>query len=318
MKQPLISIIVPVYNVETSLLRCLDSISTQSYSYFEALLIDDGSTDRSGSICDEYALKDSRFHVFHKENGGVSSARNLGLRHIKGVWFSFVDADDIIYKDALLHYISHISEDVDIVSGYYNILDANGEGAPRDIKKKISKRITFEDALKHMFAPFDGIYNGYLWTRLFRTSVLREFNLSFNEKIHIKEDSLFIVEYICHSRKDVFFTSELVYGYIQSESSVMKSLKKKFNPKYLTDIDACVLMNKAIREVSSDPKLLRYSRDYLYYIHLKVKNHIKKNNPFKIKAWWQLYSKTLKGMSFGTLMNYYNKSFKSKLSKGKK
>ena len=96
---PKISVIVPVYNAEKYLHRCVDSILTQTFTDFELLLINDGSKDKSGAICDEYAAKDSRVRVFHKENGGVSSARNLGLDNAKGEWITFVDSDDWIVSD---------------------------------------------------------------------------------------------------------------------------------------------------------------------------------------------------------------------------
>ena len=95
---PTISVIIPVYNTEMYLRRCIDSVLAQTYQDFELLLIDDGSKDSSGAICDEYAAKDARVRVFHKENGGVSSARNLGLDNARGEWVTFVDSDDYIEK----------------------------------------------------------------------------------------------------------------------------------------------------------------------------------------------------------------------------
>ena len=96
---PSISIIVPVYNAERTLNRCVDSILSQTFQEWELLLIDDGSTDRSGELCDEYASKDQRIKVFHKKNGGVSSARNIGLNYAKGEWITFIDSDDEIPKN---------------------------------------------------------------------------------------------------------------------------------------------------------------------------------------------------------------------------
>lgn len=96
-----VSIIVPVYNEEKHLNRCIDSVLSQTYSELELLLIDDGSTDNSGAICDEYAQKDSRVRVFHKENGGVSKARNLGISKANAEWIMFLDSDDYLIKDAL-------------------------------------------------------------------------------------------------------------------------------------------------------------------------------------------------------------------------
>lgn len=105
MENPKISIIVPVYNAERYLHRCIESILAQTFKDFELLLIDDGSKDNSGYICNEYAGKDERVKVWHKENGGVSSARNVGLDNVKGEWVTFVDSDDYIssnYFDNLL------------------------------------------------------------------------------------------------------------------------------------------------------------------------------------------------------------------------
>ena len=96
MTLPKISIIVPVFNAEKYIHRCIDSLLAQSFTNFELILVDDGSSDRSGQICDEYAAKDSRVSVFHKKNEGVSSARNLGLDNAKGEWISFVDSGQSI------------------------------------------------------------------------------------------------------------------------------------------------------------------------------------------------------------------------------
>lgn len=120
-KNPKISVIVPVYNVEKYLRRCIDSILAQTFTDFELLLIDDGSKDSSGEICDEYARNDERVRVFHKENGGVSSARNLGLDNAKGEWVSFVDADDIIYSNNLdiLFEVARNNPTINFVIGNY-------------------------------------------------------------------------------------------------------------------------------------------------------------------------------------------------------
>lgn len=121
---PTISVIVPVYNTEKYLRRCIDSVLAQTYADFELLLIDDGSKDKSGEICDEYAQKDARVRVFHKENGGVSSARNLGLDNARGEWVAFVDSDDYIEENYLKSFEGNL--DADLVVGNSAWLDNGG------------------------------------------------------------------------------------------------------------------------------------------------------------------------------------------------
>lgn len=114
LEKPKVSVIVPVYKAEAYLYRCVDSLLVQTFTNFEILLIDDGSPDRSGEICDEYARKDTRVRVFHKENGGVSSARNLGLKYAQGEWIAFVDSDDWVESD-FLEVFRILSVDVDMI-----------------------------------------------------------------------------------------------------------------------------------------------------------------------------------------------------------
>ena len=112
MKYKLVSIIVPVYNVEQYLRRCIESILSQTYHNFELILVDDGSTDSSGAICDEYALADERIHVIHKPNGGVSSARNAGIDTAKGEYILFVDSDDRVEPQHISNMIPSADEDL--------------------------------------------------------------------------------------------------------------------------------------------------------------------------------------------------------------
>ena len=124
MNQELVSIIVPIYNVENYLRQCLDSIQNQTYQNFECLLINDGSPDNSADICREYVSKDSRFRYFEKENGGLSDARNYGIRQSKGSYLTFVDSDDWLENDALqLLYDALKKENADISIGRYNCYD---------------------------------------------------------------------------------------------------------------------------------------------------------------------------------------------------
>ena len=121
----IVSIIVPVYNAEKFLRRCIDSILAQTFTDWELLLIDDGSKDASGNICDEYATKDGCIRVFHKENGGVSSARNLGLDHAKGEWVTFVDSDDYIEENFLKSFEGNLDADLVVGNASSGIFTSN-------------------------------------------------------------------------------------------------------------------------------------------------------------------------------------------------
>ena len=118
----MVSCIIPVYNTQKYLPRCIESVLAQTFVDWEMLLIDDGSTDASGSICDEYAAKDERIRVFHKENGGISSARNVGLNYAQGEWIFFVDSDDSLPKTSLESLLSRSSDANIIAGGFFFVL----------------------------------------------------------------------------------------------------------------------------------------------------------------------------------------------------
>ena len=126
-RNPKISVIVPVYNVEQYLRRCIDSILAQTFTDFELLLIDDGSKDSSGEICEEYAGKDARIRVFHRQNGGVSTARNLGIDKAKGEWITFSDSVDELLPDAFEAVCGYMHEGIDMIKTGYQILNEHNQ-----------------------------------------------------------------------------------------------------------------------------------------------------------------------------------------------
>ena len=251
-----LSIIVPVYNTEAYLPACMDSILSQGFSDFEVLLVDDGSQDGSGAICDAYAAKDGRVRVMHKENGGVSSARNLALEQAQGEWILFVDADDALLPDGLSELVGGISEDVDLV--LLDFVDsAQGErGMP--LTHGEGKIVSREEALVSMFNGTEKRYQGYVSAKLFRRRLLEEHHLRFAPAISIKEDTLFVVHFLCLSDKRVYFSETPVYHYIQRPSSAMTSLKETYSPKYLTSFEAIVRMNRLVESAFPAERRLQY------------------------------------------------------------
>lgn len=182
-----ISIIVPVYNVENYLHRCIDSILAQSFTDFELLLIDDGSKDKSGLICEEYAQKDSRIKVYHKKNGGVSSARNLGLHYAHGEWLAFIDADDYVHSNFLASFQHMISEDLDLIHWGF-CYDTNGVINTIPISNQ-DKTMTMDEACRN------NIFHGYVWSYLFRRDMIIDNNILFDTHLKYAEDWLFILTY---------------------------------------------------------------------------------------------------------------------------
>lgn len=185
----MISVIVPVYNSEKYLHRCIDSILAQTYTDFELLLIDDGSKDNSGKICDEYAAKDSRIRVFHKENGGVSSARNMGLDNAQGEWITFVDSDDWVENDAYISLDKNSDKDI-IINSFLMYYEGNfyKEG---DISLYISSKKQKDDFL------FKYLHTGLLTTvcsKIYKKDIIGD--IYFDKNVVVGEDTLFFLNVI--------------------------------------------------------------------------------------------------------------------------
>lgn len=186
---PKISVIVPVYNTEKYLHRCIDSILSQTFTDFEVLLIDDGSTDSSGEICDEYAAKDARVRVFHKENGGASTARIIGLDNAKGEWISFVDADDwldiSLYHDMLN---KAQKENSDMVACGVAIERHGSESLLLECPIDYTSIQSLQD-----FRMIEGTVYSSLWNKLIRREYIDKHQLSFDNRLHMWDDLWFIL-----------------------------------------------------------------------------------------------------------------------------
>ena len=185
---PFFSIIIPVYNVAPYLRECLDSVLAQTFTDWEAICVDDGSTDGSGAILDEYAARDSRFRVIHQTNAGVSVARNVALEVVKGEWFSFLDGDDLLCKDALSTFEPYTNKKRDIdgilVHPYVQVRD--GEVVSDKI---IPTQVLVENASKEdlFLGPYAA--NGYVMARIYRRSAFG--HLRFRVDIALSEDVCF-------------------------------------------------------------------------------------------------------------------------------
>jgi glycosyltransferase EpsH len=261
-KGEMISIIVPVYNSEMYLSTCIDSLLSQTYQNFEILLIDDGSTDNSGEICEIYAQKDKRIRVYHQKNSGVSRARNVGLSHAIGKWIVFCDSDDAFFPNSLMILINkaQIRNDIEMVIAGYSIYDDNNT--------LVYQMDNHEDIIQDrdmglmmMFKPLYCNYHGYICSKLYLRKIIEQNRICFDESIYFNEDRLFTTQYISHVCGNIVYSTHPVYKYYQRDGvGAMASLNNKFNYKFVTDFDACVLMYNSIKRTTSDKQLLQMSR----------------------------------------------------------
>lgn len=216
---PTVSIIVPVYNAERTISRCVDSILNQDYSDFELLLVDDGSTDSSGAICDAYAARDSRVQVFHKENAGVSSSRNLALDHAGGTYLQFLDSDDWITPDATSSLVRTMEQgpcDM-VVSDFYRVV---GERVSQKGDIDEDGMMTREEYASHMMENPADFYYGVLWNKLYRRSIVEEYHLRMNPEISWCEDFMFNLEYIRYAES--FRAIQIpIYYYVKTKGSLV-------------------------------------------------------------------------------------------------
>ena len=206
MGNELVSIIVPVYNTEEYIRQCLDSILNQTYQNFESLLINDGSPDNSADICREYVSKDSRFRYFEKENGGVSSARNLGIEHSKGEYITFIDSDDWVDSDYLeVLYNALIDENADIsVSTYKRFHMGDNCWYFHSSQRGYEKRVFTNQELIDEFIDlntFDHSY-GFVCGKLVRKDLSD--NIAFNEMTTLGEDMEYWLKLYLISNKVVY------------------------------------------------------------------------------------------------------------------
>ncbi|WP_148558120.1 glycosyltransferase family 2 protein [Terrisporobacter glycolicus] len=216
--QPEVSIVVPVYNADDGLVNCIESLLKQSFENIEIILIDDGSTDRSGEICDNYAKLDKRISVYHKLNGGVSSARNLGIDKSIGKYLMFCDSDDWIEYDCIEVLYAKITKvDADIIySGIYREEYFNGKrvkdkisGLSRELCLNLNELENYlEYIINSMESPFLSPC-----AKLYRGSIIRENGLYFDKKMVCLEDFYFNIEFLQNSDR-MYFAKDIKYHYI--------------------------------------------------------------------------------------------------------
>jgi len=216
----LVSIIVPVYNSEKTLVRCINSILKQQYKNTEIILVNDGSTDNSLSICREYEKMDSRVKVIDKPNTGVSDTRNIGMAFASGKYFQFVDSDDWIAENATKVLVDRILEtncDM-VISGFYRVINGKkSEKAHIPVNKVMSKK----EFVSHMMQAPANFYYGVMWNKLYRADIIRAHRISCCTDLDWCEDFLFNLDYMRYAESFASMNVPIYY-YVKTKNSLVE------------------------------------------------------------------------------------------------
>lgn len=228
-----LTVIVPSYNSQNTIIKCLDSLSHQTYTSFDVYVIDDGSTDSTRNMVQKYIESKKNFYLFFKKNGGPGSARNYGLNITKTSYVTFVDSDDFVSCDHLenmmIQFKRHSQADMSIC-GYY-IINENGDIKNRaGIKKGI---LNSEEAINKVFVG--NSIACYSVNKIYKTDIIKKNNIRFPEDIYVSEDTLFVVAYLLNCKK-IIVNNKRTYYYVRYKTTLSEllSVKNKFDERCLT------------------------------------------------------------------------------------
>lgn len=291
---PLLSIIVPIYNVELYLRQCLDSILRQTFEDFELILVNDGSTDNSPNICDDYAARDARIIVVHKENGGLVSARKAGLSTAKGKYIGYVDSDDWIEADmyqALCDAAQAFNVDIVICDIIENYLDYEVK-ATQVVKPGLYQKdrmikevypIMLYAGQYYQFGLFPSVSN-----KLFKKSLLEKFQYQVDDQIRMGEDVACTYPSLLNAKSIYLLDKQYLYHYRQNPSSMTASYDQQFFEKTL-------VLYKHLRELSLAPYFVNQLQYYLTYLVIAgVQNELHRENEKTLREKRAFLKKMLK------------------------
>lgn len=273
MSNILISVIVPVYKIpEKYLAECINSIKNQDYIFFECLIIDDGSPDNCGLICDKLVTGDSRFYVFHNENKGVSAARNFGIERAKGEYIVFVDGDDRLCINSLSLLLNAIETNAaDFAFGNYQINDTNKEVTGNTVVFDSSESVRLVQQSVLTGASIEGcVFNGAPWAKVYKTSVIRDNNCYFDVNLPRSQDNEFNFRFLSFIKKYVYI-DEIIYKYTVYSESAMR----KYWPNANRNAD--ILLKKINEDIQELDNPYEYQESYYKFCFSKLFDVINTN-----------------------------------------
>lgn len=278
------SIVIPVYNVEKYIEKCLLSILEQDYTDYEIVIVNDGSKDQSGRICDEYAGEHKNVTVIHTPNGGVSKARNTALEKIQGEYVWFIDSDDYIKPGALKRLANYLDkyQGPDMLVFDATVVDEAGnvEGSV-SCNLEPGKSVSFRENRELVFA------NTSLWNRIYKMQVIRDAHLQFQQGITIGEDLLFNYAYLLEAQ-EIYYERDAFYFYVQRKNSAMSGAGK--NKHVQTVFETLIAYYKDQEQYEIYKEEIEYLAIYHYYVVTSVRlirSGAPKEECLKILKWFQ-------------------------------
>jgi len=278
-----LSVIIPVYNVESYLSRCVDSVLMQTFNHLEIILVNDGSTDSSGLICDEFASKDKRVKVIHQKNAGVSAARNAGMQSATGDYIAFVDSDDWL-EQSMYESMMEIAvrENIDVIMcDFVNVKNQVKTEISSHLRKgHYVKNEIIEELYPTLIVTenFGRIPIVSVWNCLFRRKFLLDHQLSFDTVLKYSEDYLFMAQVITKADTFYYLKEKFFYNYLQYE----ESRSKKYQPEWWSNL---LRLNIELSALLGNNREFDFGRQLkLQLIHsvLLVLNKIEQNNTMEI------------------------------------
>lgn len=262
-----LSIIIPVYNSEKYLVNCLNSILNQDEKIFEVIIIDDGSSDSSYEIMKKYESIYNKVKILKKENGGVCSARNLGIEVAEGEYLAFVDSDDMLYPNSLSKRIDEARKCDLLISSYIEIDDE--ESIRYMPPENVSSIWEKHEMMKELFLGQRIGYQGHLWNKIFRMDIIKRNNLKFDESLFYNVDRLFVLQYLvyCHT---IHYSNTIVYQYRKNLNGAMAKMNKIDDvlfDKVRTEFDAFEKMEKILIEEEQTAFYYCYLQKFYQYIN---------------------------------------------------
>lgn len=314
---PTVSIVIPVYNAENSIRQCLDSVIAQTYDDWECIIVDDGSKDTSRVICDKYIKNDTRFHVYHKDNGGVSSARNSGIEESTGEYLMFIDSDDCLTEDCLTTLFAKRDSMPDLTIFSFNKITSLNDVIVKKLKPSVA--YNRKDVLSVALALKENDYTSeafcFSWNKIFKSSIIKKNSVRFPQDITLREDEIFVYRYLLHCNSLQIITNVL-YNY---KVAITGLTHRKGTP-----MEYYALANHIINastELNCNKKIMQiqYGRALLYMFYaftIANKKKIKEKIFKEMKALCSILApidkkdrkllKLVKGiMSLNRVMSYY-------------